>query len=106
MKSIYDGPFTLDELVEFAKKRREDGYQHYAHHLCSVTNVNPIKHGVARCLHREPCEDNLDAIVRWLKQHVDDPNILTDRLELQDCICLFESELHDKTPTNNWGGNA
>jgi len=99
-------PLTLDELVKLATKRREKLYRGHARNLCSVEGVAPEERGVAPYLHRGLFESNLDAAVRWLKQHVSDAGIQVEDLDMEDCTRAFRTELHNKIPTNYWGDSV
>ena len=97
---------TLDELVQFARRHQQRLYQNHARDLCSLQRIAPEERSVAPFLHRGSCENNLDATVRWLKQHVSDAGILVDHLDMEDCGRAFQTELHNKIPTNYWGDSA
>ena len=106
MKTIYNRPFTLDELAEYAEKQRKKLYREYARYLCSAAGIGPEEHFIGPYLHEQRCEDNLDATVRWLKTHLADTDILQCDLDLPDCINAFRIELRNKIPTEYWGDQA
>jgi hypothetical protein len=106
MKKKYNRPLTPNEHVKLATKRREELYRGHARDLCSAEGVAPEEFGVAPYLHRGHFENNLEATVWWLKQHVSTAGILVDHLDMEDCTRAFRSELHNKIPTNYWGDSA
>ena len=106
MKTLYNSTFTLDELIEYAEKQRKGLYRDYARHLCSAEGIGPRENFLGAYLHEERCEDNLDATVRWLKNHLGDTDILQYNLDLDDCINTFRTELRNKIPSDYWGDQA
>ena len=106
MTTIYDRPLTLDELVEFAKRQRLILFRHHARSLCLMLNIVPHERRVGRYLNMAQCEDNLGATVQWLKNYLGDADIQIHSLDLDDCVCAFRAELHNKIPTNYWGDCA
>jgi len=103
MKTIYDRPLTLDELVEEARKRHERLCRHNARHLCSAGRVDPDQHQIGPYLHGECCGDNLNATIRWLKAYLQEDDICLEGLDLAACIDAFQAELHIKIPPHFWG---
>jgi hypothetical protein len=106
MKKISNTPFTLEELGEEARKRNEILYKQYARHLCSETDIVLHEDGIVPYF-AEICRgNNFEATVHWLKTYMVEQDLVFSELDLKECVDVFRAELHNRIPSNFWGGGA
>ncbi len=104
MKNLFNTPFTLDELVEEAKKHNEARYKHHARHLCSAAKVVPHEDCIAPYFSEEYRGTNLETTVDWLKAYMVDQDLMFCELDIKESIDAFKADLHDRIPPELWGG--
>jgi hypothetical protein len=106
MKKKNDRPITPREAAEAARNLRSALYKNHASYLCTASNICPEERLVAPYLHKGLCKNDYEAAMRWLREYLGDSDILQYPTDLSDLLCDFEKELHNKIPTDYWGGEA
>ncbi|AQA18152.1 hypothetical protein BST95_07770 [Halioglobus japonicus] len=102
--SIWNKTFTLDQLVQEAKKAQKKYVQQVARHLCLREGIDPQGKTIASFIAREICSSNEDAVVIWLRDYL----LENDLLPMDADLTVLEREFHllllDRLPPHMIGG--
>ena len=76
-----------------------------AEHLCNATGMDPTDRKIGRFICNSLCEDNLEATMRWLEEHLDESGALLEEIRLDKIESAFRSALFTRVPNRLLGGN-
>ena len=96
--SIYDKPMTIEELTMEATQYLENAIPQIAEHLCEATGLDPKDCKIGRFICNSLCDDNLDATARWLKESLEEADVLEEGIQLDQIEMAFRSALRTRVP--------
>lgn len=102
--SIWNRTFTLDQLVQEAKKAQELHVQQLARHLCLREGLDPHGKALASFIARDVGPSNEDAVLTWLREYLMENDLLPMDADIAVLERAFRLLLLDRLPPHMIGG--
>lgn len=96
--SIYDKPYTWNELIEEAQQYHENQTPLLAMHLCRAVSLDPDDNAIGPFLCGKLCQNNLKGVTLWVKEYLTKEDLLPAETELDECERAFRFALHRRVP--------
>lgn len=97
--SIYDKPYSWNELVEAAQQYNENQIPLLAMHLCRAVSLAPDDNAIGPFLCGKLCQNNLEGVTLWVKEYLTKEDLLPAEAELNECERAFRFALHRRVPS-------